>query len=44
MKLELDKRERQIILDHLANSPIPWCMANEKREVDRLRQKLENVT
>ena len=44
MKIELDKRERQMILDHLANSPIPWCHANEKREVERLRQKLQNHT
>ena len=41
MRIEVNEREMEIILAHLANSAIPWCMAKEKREVDSLRKKLE---
>ena len=39
--VELNERELEIILSHLNNSPIPWCHANEKREVQKLVDRLK---
>ena len=44
MIVELDKREREIIIAHLNNSPIPYAGVDAKREVERLRKKLETHT
>lgn len=41
--VELNKRELEIILNHLDNSPIPWCMAEPKREVMKLVEKLKHI-
>ena len=44
MIIELDKREREIIIAHLSNSPIPYVGGDAKREVERLLAKLKNTT
>ena len=44
MKIELDRREREIIIAHLKNSPVPYAGEAAQREVTRLRQKLEYQT
>ena len=45
MILKLSEREREIILAHLKNSPIPWCRGSGASvRSDLLRQKLERHT
>ena len=39
--VDLNERELEIILAHLDNSPIPWCHADEKREVQKLVDRLK---
>jgi predicted HAD superfamily phosphohydrolase YqeG len=43
LQVELNERELDLILTHLDNSPIPWCMAEEKREVQRLVDRLKRT-
>lgn len=44
MKVELDKREREIIITCLKNAPDPFFLAPGKREVEKLLKKLQNHT
>jgi hypothetical protein len=44
MIIELDKREREIIVAHLSNSPVPYVGGDAKREVERLLKKLQAYT
>lgn len=42
-QVELNEREIEIILSHLDNSPIPWCMVDMKREVQKLVDRLKRI-